>query len=130
MLLLVLYAAAPQKGDRKNPCASASTQLEMNRCWSNAAKSAEEQVSHAVAEVSAKVDRGEHSERIKLIETSQAKWEEYRDAACAVIGDLYEGGSMQPLQDAQCRLRLAEQRKVEVNLMSRELARRAAENAK
>jgi uncharacterized protein YecT (DUF1311 family) len=48
---------------------------------------------------------------------TQSRWEAYRDAECEAVSAIWENGSMAALQRAQCRARLAGQRRGELELV-------------
>ena len=89
---------------RKGYCATARTQMELNRCWAREADNAGRRLG---ATLSATLDKVAVRDKI---EQAQTKWIEYRDAHCAAVAALYEGGSMQPMQRASCVVRLTDQR--------------------
>lgn len=45
-----------------------------------------------------------------LLATAQRRWAAFRDAECALAGSKVEGGSLQPVTVADCRIRLTRAR--------------------
>lgn len=108
-LLMTLGAASAwaQPGENSH-CATARSQLELNRCWAHEADIVRQRLA---ATLKATLD--ETPVRAQT-EQAQAKWVEYRDAHCAAVAAIYEGGSMQPMQRDACLVRLSEQRILEL----------------
>ena len=94
----------------EEPCASATTQAEMTRCWGEAAAAAEERSAAAYQKLSAWLRERQQDNVTTMFRETQARWEAYRDMQCASVAAVFEGGSIADLQTAQCRLRLAEGR--------------------
>ena len=105
LILAALCAAgACAQASVKTHCASARSQLEMNRCWAREADVANQRLAATLKSTLDKTPVRAQTEQ------GQAKWVEYRDAHCAAVAAIYEGGSMQPMQRDSCVVRLTEQR--------------------
>jgi uncharacterized protein YecT (DUF1311 family) len=89
----------------KDYCAAAQNQMQLNRCWAREANNAAERLTAALKKLPARA----------RMEESQTKWAAYRDAHCAAVAALYEGGSMQPMQRAACLVRLTDARIAELS---------------
>ena len=89
----------------------------MTRCWSEAAVTAEQASVEAHNKVVNWLQQRQQPEVARIFREAQARWEAYRDAQCEGVSAVYEGGSIAALQRAQCRLRLAEQRQRELEVV-------------
>ena len=92
----------------QDPCSTATSQAQLNRCWANQADKAERRLSAALDSALAKTTVR------STAETAQEKWKEYRDAECTAVAALYEGGSMQPMQHSACLVHLTNERIAEL----------------
>lgn len=124
MLLTLLLAAATAQGD----CASATTQVDMNRCaqaaWqrADAAMTREWQASYAAmkARDAADTSRGGGFGYAAAALASQRAWLKFRDTQCVLEAGRYAGGSMQPLARASCLERLTKERAQQLRDLRRE----------
>jgi uncharacterized protein YecT (DUF1311 family) len=110
-------ATTPTDVATQDPCRSAQTQVEMTRCWSEAAIAAERRSGEAYQNVVNWLDQRQQQDATKQFAETQSRWEAYRDAECEGVSAVWEDGSMAALQRAQCRVRLAEQRRSELELV-------------
>ena len=99
----------------EDTCQQAQTQRELTSCWSRAAKEAEKSLTEGYEKAVARLEAGKANGALVLLKGSQMKWESYRDAQCATVSKLYEGGSAESMQRDSCRARLANQRKSELD---------------
>jgi uncharacterized protein YecT (DUF1311 family) len=117
-------APATAPGDAAtDPCRTATTQAELTRCWSDESRLAEEETRAAQARV---VDwlRNRGSEAsVRAIEDGQTTWAAYRDAHCAAVATVYDGGSLGPMQEARCRADLARLRQGELDTLMSDASR-------
>jgi uncharacterized protein YecT (DUF1311 family) len=104
ILAALCAAGARAQSNVKTHCASARSQLEMNRCWAHEADVADQRLATTLKSTLDKTPVRAQTEQ------GQAKWVEYRDAHCAAVAAIYQGGSMQPMQRYSCVVRLTEQR--------------------
>lgn len=98
-------------------CQQAQNQLELTNCWNRAAKDAERSLTDTYEKAVAQLRTREANGALVLLKGAQAKWESYRDAQCATVSKLYEGGSAEGMQRDSCRARLANQRKGDLDSM-------------
>lgn len=105
-------AAAPE-----DPCKGARTQAELTRCWSRVAELAESRLMARQTDAVARLRQKDAGAAAALLEQAQTKWEQYRDAQCAAVARLYEGGSSASMQTSSCRARVADQRKADLDAM-------------
>jgi uncharacterized protein YecT (DUF1311 family) len=98
-------AAAAQKqpakkpsAQKKQPCANAVTQAEMNRCAFDEYQKADAELNRIYPQVMSKLG-AEHKEKLKA---AQIAWIKFRDAHCECEAAVVEGGSMEPLLRATC----------------------------
>lgn len=109
-----LWAAGPTPQDN---CQQAQNQRELTACWGHVAKDAEKSLSETYEKAVARLQAGKMNGALELLKRAQVKWESYRDAQCATVSKLYEGGSAESMEEASCRARLANQRKDDLNIM-------------
>ncbi|EJW5945022.1 lysozyme inhibitor LprI family protein [Salmonella enterica] len=79
-------------------CASASTQLEMNRCAAAQYQAADKKLNETYQSA---IKRAQPPQR-ELLQKAQVAWIALRDADCALIRSGTEGGSIQPMIASQC----------------------------
>ena len=110
-------ATAAPSGATQESCAAADTQAQMTRCWSDAAVAAEQRTGDAYDNAVKWLEQRQQGDVAKMFADAQARWEAYRDAECEGVSAVYAGGSIEGLQRARCRARLAEQRQQELELV-------------
>ena len=98
LLTLLLFGAVFAQDQKKDPCADAQSQTEMNICWSKEYKAADAQMNVAYREFMAKLN----SEETAQLKTAQLAWLKFRDANCEFVADQYKGGSIRPMIVAMC----------------------------
>ena len=99
LLLLILCATIlSQNQEKKDPCADAQSQAEMNMCWGKEYKAADAKMNKTYQEFMSKLDE---SEKMQL-KNAQLAWLKYRDANCDFVADQYKGGTMRPMIAAIC----------------------------
>jgi uncharacterized protein YecT (DUF1311 family) len=91
-------AAKPAAQAKKQPCADAQTQSEMNQCAYEEYKKADAELNKTYQQLLPKLEAA-RQERLK---TAQRAWIAFRDADCEYEAAEYEGGSMQPLIRYSC----------------------------
>ena len=101
----------------EDPCNGARTQAELTRCWSRVAEQAESRLTKTHSDAVARLRQKDAGAAAALLDVAQAKWEEYREAQCAAVAKLYEGGSSASMQRSSCRARVADQRTSELGAM-------------
>ena len=109
--------AAGQKPSAEEPCASADSQAAMTRCWGEEAAAAEQRSTAAYDKVLNWLRERQQEDVAKMFRETQTRWEAYRDAHCESVAAVYEDGSAAGLQRARCRLRLAEARTRELEVV-------------
>jgi len=77
---------------------SAQTQFEMNMEAAENYKKADAELNQTYKELMKKLDENAKS----LLKKAQLDWIKYRDSHCAFEGQLYEGGSAQPMAISMC----------------------------
>src|SRR3954451_21300820 len=97
-LILALNSAAKAQ-TRKDPCANAQTQLEMNECQGREYKKADAALNAVYRQLTAKID--DEGERASLKAAQQA-WIKYRDADCEFESYLNKGGTSYSLVYSGC----------------------------
>jgi uncharacterized protein YecT (DUF1311 family) len=113
-------AASQQVGasaQTPDPCQRIEAQAELSKCWGDAANRAEARSREAYQKVVAWLGKRDQADVVKMVEEAQSRWEDYRDAQCEAAAGVYDGGSIAPMAEAQCKARLAEQRARELDAM-------------
>ena len=98
VIVLTLGTAAFAEQQKKDPCADAQSQAEMNICWGKEYKAADAQLNAAYREFTAKLS----AEETAQLKTAQLAWIKFRDANCEFVADQYKGGSIRPMIAAMC----------------------------
>jgi uncharacterized protein YecT (DUF1311 family) len=98
LIVLTLCSAAFAQDQKKDPCADAQSQTEMNICWGKEYKAADAQLNAAYREFFAKLSPEETAQ----LKTVQLAWIKFRDANCEFVADQYKGGSIRPMIAAMC----------------------------
>jgi uncharacterized protein YecT (DUF1311 family) len=100
--LLTLFAVAALsvfgQAQKKDPCADAQTQAEMNMCWGKEYKAADAKLNKTYQDFMSKLDE---AEKLQL-KNAQLAWLKYRDTNCEFVSDQYKGGTMRPMIAAMC----------------------------
>ena len=100
-------AAAPAVA---GPCDSAETQADMTRCWADEQRTAERRSDEALTRAVEWLRGRDQGDAAARFEKGHAAWAAYREAHGQAVAAVYAGGSMAPMQEAQCRADLAAQR--------------------
>ncbi len=82
----------------------------MTRCWADEQRTAERRSDEALASAVEWLRGRDQADAAARFEKAHAAWATYRDTHCQAIAKVYAGGSMAPMQEAQCRAGLAAQR--------------------
>jgi len=97
--VILMFAANAFSQDRKkDPCADAQSQAEMNICWGKEYKAADARLNSAYREFMSKLNEEEAAQ----LKNTQLAWLKYRDANCEFVADQFKGGSMRPMIAAMC----------------------------
>ena len=83
---------------KKDPCADAQSQTEMNMCWGKEYKAADAQLNAVYRQFTSKLS----AEETAQLRAAQLAWLKYRDANCEFVADQYKGGSIRPMIAAMC----------------------------
>jgi uncharacterized protein YecT (DUF1311 family) len=108
----------------RQPCDSATTQLAMTTCWSNAATEAEARESAELAKTLALVKQKGTAAQANALAAAEEKWKAYRDAQCEADASFFAGGSVAPATAAICRTQLANERRSTLELIDRDWSAR------
>ena len=98
LVVLTLCSAAFAQDQKKDPCADAQSQTEMNMCWGNQYKAADAQLNSVYREFTSKLNPEETAQ----LKAAQLAWIKFRDANCEFVADAYKGGSIRPMIAAMC----------------------------
>lgn len=90
--------AKPAAQTKKQPCADAQSQNEMNQCAFEEYKKADAELNRVYQQLLPKLEAA-HQEKLKA---AQRAWITFRDADCEYEAFAFEGGSMQPLIRYSC----------------------------
>ena len=116
LTLLLLASVCLAQKEKKDPCADAQSQAEMNICWGKEYKAADTKLNATYQEFMSKLDE---SEKVQLKNT-QLAWLKYRDANCEFVADRYKGGSMRPMIAAICLADVTNNRTTELKAQMKE----------
>jgi uncharacterized protein YecT (DUF1311 family) len=105
-----------QHQNKKDPCADAQSQAEMNMCWGKQYKAADARLNDAYRRFMAKLDDEEKAQ----LKKAQLAWIAYRDANCDFVADQYRGGTMRPMIAAICLAETASNRATELEAQMKE----------
>ena len=102
-VILVAFLLLPSpytlsQDQKKDPCADAQSQTEMNICWGKEYKAADAQLNAAYREFTSKLN----PEETVQLKATQLAWIKFRDANCEFVADQYKGGSIRPMIAAMC----------------------------
>jgi uncharacterized protein YecT (DUF1311 family) len=97
-VVLTVCPAAFAQDQKKDPCAAAQSQTEMNICWGKEYKAADAQLNAAYREFMSKLNPEETAQ----LKATQLAWIKFRDANCEFVADQYKGGSIRPMIAAMC----------------------------
>ncbi|MEC4986219.1 MAG: lysozyme inhibitor LprI family protein [Oscillatoria sp. PMC 1068.18] len=92
---------------RRNNCADAQTQQQINNCAATEAQTADEKLNQLYQQLQAEL-KGSSQE--KHLISAQQKWLQFRDADCEYARKQYEGGTFEPAAYSFCLNRLTNQR--------------------
>lgn len=128
-LVFISFAIAQQPANKKpaeppDPCAKATTQMEITNCWEDQAQKSEAQLTALYQKIQKAIQakmaaedgymkeyRGRALEKLKA---AQLAWSRYRDAQCAAEDQQYERGTIAPSIHAGCMKDLADRRAEEL----------------
>ena len=102
LLLPILFLP----GSTRAQCEDKQTTMEMVNCMDGEVKKADAELNR-VYQAALKKHRPENVEKLRK---AQRAWIVFRDAQCAAEGSIYEGGTIQPIVEAHCRLKLTQER--------------------
>lgn len=104
LLLLPCSVTLAAQQDGSSPCADESTTLAIGQCVRTQLREADSTLAlyydTAVRRAAAPAE----------LRQAQAQWKRFRDADCHAIGAQYQGGSLAPIAEGQCRINLAHNR--------------------
>ena len=103
---------------RNNPCSAAKTQRELNACYAKVARASEAKLQSTIEKLRSKFN----ADQTGNFEAAQSKWQDYRDAYCGAVSNLFRGGSMAAMQEASCRSLLTDHRAAELQALLTDLA--------
>jgi uncharacterized protein YecT (DUF1311 family) len=96
--LLLMGAVLMAQQQKKDPCADAQSQGEMNICWGKEYKAADARLNTVYRDFMTKLNEEESTQ----LKNAQLAWLKYRDTNCEFVADQFKGGSMRPMIVAMC----------------------------
>ena len=106
---LIIMSAPAYAIERHNGyCSTAQTTADIMQCLSAHEKAEQTKMEDIFAKIAVIYD--DQSEKIEILKSNQAQWLEYRNDICAIEGRLFEGGSLQRVQELDCYARLSKER--------------------
>jgi uncharacterized protein YecT (DUF1311 family) len=128
VLLLFLAIGSLQQGTslkggcetQADPCASASTQTDMNLCYGQQYSKADAHLNTVYRDQIKRFSAGssqdqKQNESIQRLKSAQPAWLTYRDLHCSIARDQYEGGSVAPMVWSMCMETVTQHRIEELN---------------
>ena len=109
-VLVLGLLVMPVQVQAQGACDTASTTIAMRQCAASQLKDAKEDLAELLAEYAREVG----SDRSQLLNTSQEKWEEYKDASCRFVAARYAGGTLEPVTFLRCSRDLTRARIVQL----------------
>src|ERR1041385_9267042 len=116
ILSLLLGVVTFAQDQKKDPCADAQSQAEMNICWGKEYKAADARLNEAYRQFMSKLDDEEKAQ----LKNAQLAWLKYRDANCDFVADQYKGGSIRPMIAAICLADVTNNRTTELKAQLKE----------
>jgi uncharacterized protein YecT (DUF1311 family) len=114
-LILLLTIGSTQQGTpsrggcdtQAGPCASASTQADLNSCYGEQYSKADAHLNTVYHDLLKRFSAGsshdqKQNESIQRLKSAHRAWLTYRDLHCSIARDQYEGGSVTPMVWAIC----------------------------
>ena len=105
-LLLTLKVSPTTAQTKKDPCANAQTQVEMNECQGREYKKADAALNAVYRQLMAKIDEGERT----ALKAAQQAWIKFRDGECEFESYQNKGGTIYPLVYSGCLTVLTQER--------------------
>jgi uncharacterized protein YecT (DUF1311 family) len=112
LLFVLVVAYAFGQGKKSDPCASASTQFDLNECWGKEYKAADGTLNQVYRQLVSKLN-DEEKAQLKEVESA---WLKYRDGNCEFVADEYKGGTMRPMAYAICLTDMTKNRTAELRV--------------
>ena len=116
LIVLAVCATFFAQNQKKDPCADAQSQAEMNMCWGKEYKAADARLNEAFRRFMAKLNDEEKAQ----LKKAQLAWITYRDANCDFVADQYKGGTMRPMIAAICLAETTNNRTTELEAQVKE----------
>jgi uncharacterized protein YecT (DUF1311 family) len=116
LLLILAVTSFSQNQPKKDPCAEAQSQAEMNMCWGKEYKAADAKLNEAYRVFMIKLNDEEKAQ----LKKAQLAWITYRDANCDFVADQYKGGTMRPMIAAICLAEVTNNRVAELKAQIKE----------
>ena len=98
LVVLTLSGVVLAQDQKKDPCAEAQSQAELNICWGKQYKAADAQLNVVYREFMTKLNPEETAQ----LKATQLAWLKYRDTNCEFVADQFKGGSMRPMIAGMC----------------------------
>lgn len=98
VFILMACTILTGQDQKKDPCADAQSQAEMNMCWGKQYKAADARLNTVYRDFMTKLTEEESTQ----LKNAQLAWLKYRDTNCEFVADQFKGGSMRPMIVAMC----------------------------
>ena len=99
----------------EHPCTDPQTQTDMTLCAKADFDTADETLNRLYGEVRERLAGDEA--RLTRLRDAQRAWIAYRDADCAFRASAVEGGSAQPMVEAECRTEATTRRNADLDAL-------------
>ncbi len=121
--LFIGLVPAVALADDKPDCSDPQTQMDMNFCAGEAYKAADKTLNttyqaamKAMKDIDSYLPADQKGAADALL-AAQRAWIPFRDKACIAEGYMVEGGSMQPMIEAECQTRLTKERIADLKIL-------------
>jgi uncharacterized protein YecT (DUF1311 family) len=105
-LTLIFLPLLLLPGSAHAQCEDKQTTMETVNCMDGEVKKTDAELNR-VYQAALKKHRPENVEKLRK---AQRAWIVFRDAQCTAEGSIYEGGTIQPIVEAHCRVKLTQER--------------------
>jgi uncharacterized protein YecT (DUF1311 family) len=111
-------AGAADAGPQADPCKTRANQLELTQCADRQSAKGDALLNQTHRKLLADLDEQHRG----LLQKAQRAWVAFRDADCALDASAVLGGSLYPMQVAECRAAMADARIKELQALRKSLA--------
>jgi uncharacterized protein YecT (DUF1311 family) len=104
--VFVIFSGGYVNADQKGYCSNAQTTADLVKCISNYLDTENKRLE----DIYSVIQKERNDDLTQKLRDNQNRWITYRDEICALEGLAYKGGSLQRVQELDCRARMAANR--------------------